>query len=120
MIMELEKKFENIKVGDQVVIERYFGTGYDVRTVTKVTKLYFDAGHQRFNKSDGAQTGTSPFGRCYAHEATPELIAQVEEEKLRANLVTFLTRTCKYSDVPISTLVEVCNMLRNKKDETGT
>ena len=49
--------FENILVGDKVIIENRYGRS--IGTVDKITKLYFYVGSNKFKKENGWQPGQS-------------------------------------------------------------
>ena len=73
-------KFDDVKVGDQVIIPR--GNHGTLATVEKVTKTQFTAGGVRFMKADGAEYGTRldvwSLHSPWARQATPEAIAALE------------------------------------------
>lgn len=72
--------FDDIKVGDQVIIPR--GEHGTLATVEKVTKTQFTAGGVRFMKADGTKYGSNgdTWSRIcdWAKRATPEAIAALE------------------------------------------
>ncbi len=49
--------FENILVGDKVIIENRYGRS--IGTVDKITRLYFYVGSSKFKKENGLQPGES-------------------------------------------------------------
>ena len=119
IILRLKMMFEDIKVGDDVIISRTsWGGTKTIEKVTKVTPKYFDAGNRRFKKSDGYMYGNSDkWNTVRAEVATPEAVSQIKMNAMRANIVTYLTRHCNYSEVPIETLVQVYKLLKPKKEE---
>jgi len=59
-------KFENIKVGDKVVVKKSISLGWNrsksfrvVTTVTKITKTQFTADGNRYKKDNGSMIGDS-------------------------------------------------------------
>lgn len=117
--MYLKAKFDDIKVGDEVIISRTsWGGTKTIEKVTKVTPKYFDAGNRRYRKDDGYMYGnTDRYNHPRAEIATPEEVNQIKLDRMRANITAYLTRHCDYSEVPIETLVQVYNLLKPKKEE---
>lgn len=67
--------FENILVGDKVIIESRYGRS--VGTVDKITRLYFYVGSYKFKKENGYEPGQSwcktiarPYNEVEAKEIT--------------------------------------------------
>ena len=79
-------KFDDIKVGDQVIIKPGgYASGYSrnwyLVTVQRVTATQFVADGCRFTKG-GWKVGGSTYHAARADVATPELIQRVEAEQL--------------------------------------
>ena len=55
--------FDNIQVGDKVIIESRYGRS--IGTVDKITKLYFFVGSRKFKKTTGSEPGNS-WAYCWA------------------------------------------------------
>jgi ribosomal protein L24 len=92
--------FDDIKVGDKVIIPR--GEHGTLATVEKVTKTQFTAGGVRFMKADGTKYGSNrdTWSRIcdWAKKATPEAIAALE-------ILNAYTDT-KRRVVPIASIVQ--------------
>lgn len=82
------ENLEDIKVGDKVIVSDGFRKRVD--TVTRLTKNLIVVGRSRFNKSNGFEYGGR--GYCSPHivRATPEMIAEIEEERRRNDLLAKL------------------------------
>ena len=87
-------KFDDIQVGDQVIIPR--GNHGVVATVERVTKTQFIAGGERFMK-DGAKYGTSAdiWHSRYARHATPEAVDRLNILNRYDKFYNFVNRAAK-------------------------
>lgn len=77
--------FDNIQVGDKVIIESRYGRS--IGTVDKITKLYFFVGSRKFKKINGSEPGNS-WTYCWAKpydDAEALEIARVNLNKKIAN-----------------------------------
>ena len=106
--------FENVKIGDKVVISRHFG-GRSIATVKKVNKASFvvDCGNydMAFMKKGGREKGGSTWNSAYAHQATDELVKTVGKENRKAKYVS-ACRACKFEDLSYETLEQIYNLIK--------
>lgn len=112
----MEKNFEDIKVGDKVIISQRFH-GDSVVSVSKVTKDHFviDMGNytMKFRKRSGTQVGGDTWTPWYAEVATEERIAEVTEKNMRWRMI----RTCRdfnFEELPTDKLKEVYKIITTK------
>ena len=86
--------FENVQVGDKVIIENRYGRS--IGTVDKVTKLYFFVGSRKYKKINGSEPGNSwakPYDAVEALE-----IARVNLNKKIANHIAKNGLDLSYDD----------------------
>lgn len=107
-------QFENIKIGDKVVISRHFG-GRSIATVKKVNKASFvvDCGNydMTFMTLSGKEKGGDSWTPTYAYPATEELIEKVKKENRKANYI-YTIRHCKFEDLSYETLEQIYNLIK--------
>lgn len=109
-------KFENVKVGDRVIVHEKFGR-LSVGEVTKVNKVSFVVENSRtkstYNKIDGYSRGGDIWTHTFVEHATEEKIKAVEEEDRRQNYIFFLKNRVNWSDLPTESLEKICMCVRN-------
>ena len=105
--------FEDIKVGDKVIVEPHWGTNY-VAVVKKVGKASFVAcrgTHEiTFLKRSGREKGGDSWTPTYARLATEELIEKTEKECRKEKYI----RTCQnfdFKSLSYETLEQIYNIL---------
>lgn len=107
-------EFENVKIGDKVVISRHFG-GRSIATVKKVNKASFvvDCGNydMTFMTLSGKEKGGDSWTPTYAYPATEELIEKVRKENRKANYI-YAIRNCKFEDLSYETLEQIYNLIK--------
>lgn len=79
------ENFEDINVGDKVILYRRFDK--KVCKVDRVTKTLAVVDGQKFRKIDGYATGYRGFFSSHIERTTDEMIAKVEEEHKRNALI---------------------------------
>lgn len=84
------ENFEDIKVGDEVIITNSF---YEkVCRVTRTTKTLIVADNVRFNKKDGFEFGLHGYAMIpHLKRATPEALAAIMDERKRHYLISKIT-----------------------------
>lgn len=107
-------EFENVKIGDKVIISRHFG-GRSIATVKKVNKASFvvDCGKydMTFMKNSGREKGGSAWTSAYAYKATDELVETVGKENRKAKYVS-TCRACKFEDLSYEILEQIYNLIK--------
>jgi len=107
-------EFENVKIGDKVVISRHFG-GRSIATVKKVNKASFvvDCGNydMTFMTLSGKEKGGDRWTPTYAYPATEELIEKVRKENMKANYI-YAIRRCKFEDLSYDVLEQIYNLIK--------
>lgn len=73
------ENFEDIKVGDKVIVTN--GRVKQIESVQRLTKTLVFVRYRGFRKNDGHQYGGRPFETLRICKATPEAIAEIEKEK---------------------------------------
>jgi len=75
--MDCNKRLENLKVGDLVVVNSSYGRR-EIAKITDSTKVYWKVGSRRFRKTDGvAPGGGYSFSRI--SEWTPEVDREIRD-----------------------------------------
>jgi len=102
----METKFENIKVGDTVMIRAEVSTGWNraaffwiPQAVTKTTATRFTVGHKVYLKKDGSRYGGGSFcdrakilGEKTGHRADEVVVDQSKEmEEMKADYAAFVS-----------------------------
>ena len=105
------ENFENIKVGDKVIIHYRWSNDY-VEDVTKVTKTTFTAGGAVFRKDSGWERGGDKWTPKSAHVATEEKIEEIRKENLKRKYVSYLSTKVKYEDLPLEKLQEIYDIIK--------
>ena len=107
-------EFENVKIGDKVVISRHFG-GRSIATVKKVNKTSFvvDCGNydMTFMMLSGKEKGGDKWTPTYAYPATEEIIEKVKKENRKAKYI-YIIRKCKFEDLSYETLEQIYNLIK--------
>ena len=90
--------FENVQVGDKVIIENRYGRS--IGTVDKVTKLYFFVGSRKYKKINGSEPGNSwTFSWAKPYDAVEALdVARVNLNKKIANHIAKNGLDLSYDD----------------------
>lgn len=84
-------KFDNIKVGDSVLVEKTINYGWHEKTflcfekVTKTTPAQFLIGERRYRKSDGYLIGGGYFNAAYL-EGEPRHLGRVAQDQTKEYL----------------------------------
>lgn len=107
-------EFENIKVGDKVMISTF--TGRRIAEVTKVTNTTFSCGEKIFNKRYGRLRGAGDYCTTYAHLVSEEEIKsiEIENENKRYN---YILNNYNWENVSIELKKEIYKMLEENKDK---
>lgn len=84
------ENLEDIKVGDKVILAN--ARIKRVETVTKVTKTLVIVGNRRFKKDGGFEYGGRPFEMMHICKVTPEVLAEIEAENKRNDLINKIVR----------------------------
>lgn len=105
------ENFEDVKVGDMVIIHNRYGN--DVCEVERVTTTLFVAGRQKFRKSDGIMSGKYGFYKPYATKATPELIEKTKKEKIMFKYLREVNSFHDWDKLSFDELEQVSNVIRN-------
>ncbi len=108
------ENFENIKVGDWVVIHSRYGD--TVEEVKKVNKATFSAGGVLFYKRDGWERSGDPWNHRWAELGTPKKLSKVRKEEKTRNMVNYLMNF-PYSNLDYETLEQVFDILKNAKNQ---
>lgn len=110
----MKDNFENIKVGDWVVIRSRYGD--TVEEVKKVNKTTFSAGGTLFNKRNGWKRGGDSWNHRWAELGTPEKLSKVQKEEKTRNMVNYLMNF-PYSNLDYESLERVFDILKNIKNQ---
>ena len=106
--------FENVKIGDKVVIRRRFSKS-SIATVKKVNKASFvvDCGNydMTFMTLSGKEKGGDKWTSAYAYPATEEMIEKVRKENMKSNYL-YAISICKFEDLPYETLEQIYNLIK--------
>jgi hypothetical protein len=108
------ENFENIKVGDWVVIHSRYGD--TVEEVKKVNKATFSAGGVLFYKRHGWERSGDPWNHRWAELGTPKKLSKVRKEEKTRNMVNYLMNF-PYSNLDYETLEQVFDILKNAKNQ---
>lgn len=84
------ENFEDIKVGDKVILYRRYKK--KVCKVERLTKTLVIVDGEKFRKADGFSTGDRGYYSSSIGRATAEMIAKVEEENRRDLLINKISR----------------------------
>lgn len=105
-----------LKVGDEVVIQGYYGRA--LRKVVKITPTQFVVGNSRFRRSNGLECGDKGYGRHHLVAPTDELREEMIESLDRNTLSVSLDwwRT-KVRDAPIATVRKLLAVLAEAEQE---
>lgn len=101
--------FEDIKVGDEVVIRTRYNE--KITRVTKVCKIYFEAGNKKFRKDNGYEYGShDSWSSSFADKCTEERKKKILEKTRKMKLCSQLKET-KWEQFPITKLEAVIKTL---------
>ena len=108
------ENFEDIKVGDQVILNHRFNEAQLVK-VAKVNKTTFviDFGNytQKFRLSDGMEYGGNTWSHWYAIRPTPERLQKYYEEKQRSKFL-YACRNCRFDSLSTEKLKEIYEIIK--------
>ena len=106
--------FEDVKVGDSVVISHHLGTRFiaEVKRVNK-TSFVVDCGNYEmsFTKIGGKERGGDTWSSAYAYPATEELVEKVNMENRKEKYIR-VCRNCKFEDLPYEVLEQIYNLIK--------
>ena len=101
-------EFENLKVGDNVIIsERFWGER--IRNVTQITNKQIVIYNRRYWKVSGKEVG----GSSYLLIATEERIKQIEDRKKATELCSFLNMT-HWEDLSLESLTTIVDCVKKE------
>lgn len=106
----MNDKFENIKVGDELLIENR--NGEDIYEVDKVTNTRFICGGRTFLKKNGNQYGADAYTRNKASILSEEDYKRVKRKKERAKLSYMLNNT-NFNSLSLETLQGIFKLIEN-------
>ena len=101
-------EFENLKVGDNVVISETIW-GQRIQKVTRITNKQIEVGYCRYWKKSGKQVG----GGSHLLIATEERIKKIEDRKNSTELCAFLNRT-RWEDLSLESLTNIVDCVKNE------
>lgn len=108
------ENFEDIKVGDQVILNHRFNEAELVK-VTKVNKTTFviDFGNytKKFRLNDGIEYGGNTWCHWYAIHPTPERLQKYYEDKQRSKFL-YTCRNCRFDDLSTEKLKEIYEIIK--------
>lgn len=79
------ENLEDINVGDKVILAN--ARIKRVESVQRMTKTLVWVGHRAFRKKDGLEYGGRPFETMHICKVTPEVLAEIESENKRNDLI---------------------------------
>ena len=101
-------EFENLKVGDNVIIsERFWGE--KIRNVTRITNKQIVIGYRRYWKESGKEIS----GSSHLLIATEECIKQIEDREKATELCAFLNRT-HWEDLSLESLTTIVDCVKKR------
>ena len=111
--MDQNRNFENVKVGDNVVIAGRFTAPDTVGVVEKVTNTCFVVKGLYYYKKDGWQRGGDTWTRSHVRWATEDVLQQMRERETRDIMVRYITMKFDYNNVPTDKLKEVYETIKS-------
>lgn len=111
----MDKNFENVKVGDQVVVHTYGWNGGDTLSkVSSLTPKFFIVDGWKYRKKDGKGYGTDSY--CYIpdDEQVNQMIKSKEIERKRTFIVNMCSKWFVVSKLTEEQLDSIYETLKNK------
>lgn len=112
--------FNDIKVGDKVVVESGFSNKHVLKKVDRVTKTQVIVGSTKFRKDNGREISNhSSWYRDYIHYPTEEMMKNIEEyetELHRKSLINTLKATnwTKFSSADLIEISRLIGIIESK------
>ena len=107
-------EFENLKVGDNVIISRIFWSER-IEKVTRITNKQIVIYNRRYWKMSGKEVG----GSSYLLIATEERIKQIEDRKKATELCAFLNVT-HWEDLSLESLTTIVDCVKKEIGNSAT
>ena len=108
-------EFENLKVGDKVIIVPIWCWGEKIDNVTKVTDKQIVVNGNRFWKKSGRQVG----GFDLLKLVTDERIKQIEDRKKARKLCAFLNMT-NWENLSLESLTTIVDCVKKEIGNSAT
>lgn len=83
-------EFENLKVGDLVVVRGSLIVGEELRKIERVTNSQIVIGNRRYRKKDGRLVGEWKWHYGFIKPATEKDIERINEAKQKDELLAFI------------------------------
>lgn len=106
-------EFENMKVGDLVIVSGTYTCGECLRKVERVTKFQIVIDNRRYWKKDGCLVGGG--GLCYGYirPATEKDIERLKKIKQKNELLAFI-RNVALDNLSLESLQTICDVVKKE------
>lgn len=111
-------EFENLKVGDLVVVRGSLIVGDELRRVERLTKTQIVVGNRRYRKKDGRLVGEGMWFYGFIKPATEKDIERINEAKQKDELLTFI-RKVAWCNLPLESLETICDVVKKEIDNSA-
>lgn len=106
-------EFENLKVGDLVVVRGNLIFGEELRKIERVTNSQIVIGSRRYRKKDGRLVGEGKWHCGFIKPATEKDIERINETKQKDELLTFI-RKVAWCNLSLDSLQTICDVVKKE------
>lgn len=112
-------EFENMKVGDLMIVKGSYTCGDCLREVERVTKSQIVVDKRRYRKKDGRLVGGGVWCYGYIRPATEKDIERLNKVKQKNELIAFIKKVawCNLSLDSLQTILDVVKKEIDNNDE---
>ena len=106
-------EFENLKVGDLVVVRGNIIAGEELSKIERVTNSQIVISNRRYRKKDGRLVGEGNWHYGFIKPATEKDIERINEAKQKDELLTFIRRVA-WCNLSLESLETICDVVKKE------